>query len=68
MLQRLDDGDGPVRMHLDLASENRDAEVERHEGLGGRVVRRTEQWTTLLDPSGRAYCVTRRNPVSGAIG
>lgn len=68
LLQRLDEEDGPVRMHLDLASENRDTEVERHLALGGRVVRTTEEWTTLLDPSGRAYCVTDRDPVSGAIG
>jgi hypothetical protein len=54
-------------MHIDLASEDCDAEVARHVGLGGRVVRRTDHWTTLLDPSGRAYCVTRRSPVSGAL-
>jgi hypothetical protein len=67
LLQRVEK-DGPVRMHLDLASENRDAEVERHVALGGRVVRRTEDWTTLLDPSGRAYCVTDRDPVRGTTG
>lgn len=67
LLQRTDDEDAPVRMHLDLASEDRDAEVARHVELGGRVVRRTENWTTLLDPSGRAYCVTRRSPVSGTL-
>ncbi|MEP6648561.1 MAG: VOC family protein [Lapillicoccus sp.] len=67
LLQRTDEADGPVRTHLDLASEDRDAEVARHVGLGGRVVRRTENWTTLLDPSGRAYCVTRRSPVSGTL-
>jgi hypothetical protein len=58
---------GPVRMHLDFASEDRDAEVARHVGLGGRVVRRTDGWTTLLDPSGRAYCITRRRPETGTV-
>ncbi|HYQ33375.1 MAG TPA: VOC family protein [Lapillicoccus sp.] len=67
LLQRTDDEDGPVRMHLDLASDDREAEVARHVELGGRVVRSTENWTTLLDPSGRAYCVTRRSPVSGTL-
>ena len=57
-----------MRMHLDLASADRAAEVERHVALGGRVVRTTEDWTTLLDPSGRAYCVTDRDPVRGTIG
>ncbi len=67
LLQRVDEEAGPVRLHLDLASEDRDAEVARHVELGGRVVRRTEHWTTLLDPSGRAYCVTVRNPGSGRL-
>ncbi len=67
LLQRIDDEDGPVRTHLDLASDDREAEVARHVELGGRVVRSTENWTTLLDPSGRAYCVTRRSPVSGTL-
>lgn len=67
LLQRVDEEDGPVRMHLDLASEDRDAEVVRHVELGGRVVRSTENWTTLLDPSGRAYCITRRSPASGRL-
>ncbi len=67
LLQRTDDEDGPVRMHLDLASDDREAEVARHVELGGRVVRSTPNWTTLLDPSGRAYCVTRRSPVSGTL-
>jgi hypothetical protein len=66
LLQRVDD-EGPARMHLDLASEDRDAETQRHVALGGRVVRRTDGWTTLLDPSGREYCITRRNPVSGRL-
>ena len=67
LLQRVDEEDGPVRMHVDLASENRDAEVARHVALGGRVVRTTEGWITLLDPSGRVYCVTRRRPVSSRL-
>jgi hypothetical protein len=67
LLQRVDEEEGPVRLHLDLASEDRDAEVARHVELGGRVVRTTPWWVTLLDPSGREYCVTGRNPVSGRL-
>jgi hypothetical protein len=67
LLQRLDEEGGPVQMHLDLASERREAEVARHMELRGRVVRTTDGWTTLLDPSGGAYCVTRRSPVSGRL-
>ncbi|MGZ4441866.1 MAG: VOC family protein [Nocardioidaceae bacterium] len=65
LLQRLGEPTGPVRAHLDLACDDLDAEVSRHEALGARVVRRTEHWTTLCDPAGREYCVTRRSPDTG---
>jgi hypothetical protein len=60
LLQRLDDPQYVVTAHLDLAGDDRDAEVGRHLELGAAVVRRTDGWTTLRDPAGRAYCVTRR--------
>ena len=61
LLQRV--GSEVAGMHPDLACDDVDAEVARHEGLGARVVRRTDQWVTLVDPAGREYCVTSR-PVS----
>jgi predicted enzyme related to lactoylglutathione lyase len=61
LLQRLD-GDDPLRAHADLSCSDVPAEVARHEELGARVVRRTEGWTTLQDPVGLLYCVTRRVP------
>ena len=68
LLQQTQDGpDSLVGMHLDLSSEDRDTEVERHVRLGGRVLRGTDRWTVLVDPSGRAYCVTRRNPATGTL-
>jgi hypothetical protein len=61
LLQRL--GDGAPGVHLDLACDGVDAEVERHVGLGAGVVRRVPgDWTTLRDPAGREYCVTGRAP------
>jgi len=60
LLQRLDDEQPVVTAHLDLACDDRAAEVARHERLGAAVVRRTDGWTTLRDPSGREYCVTDR--------
>ncbi len=60
LLQRLDTEQYVVTAHLDLACDHRDAEVRRHLELGASVVRRTRDWTTLRDPAGRAYCVTRR--------
>jgi hypothetical protein len=62
LLQRLDDEQPVVTGHVDLAADDVDAEVERHRVLGAREVRRTPHWVTLLDPAGRAYCVTRRKP------
>ncbi|HET7534759.1 MAG TPA: VOC family protein [Nocardioidaceae bacterium] len=61
LLQRLDDEQPVVTAHLDLACDDRDAEVARHVELGASVVRRTDGWTTLRDPSGREYCVTGRS-------
>jgi predicted enzyme related to lactoylglutathione lyase len=61
LLQRMDDPD-TIRAHLDLSCDDTVAEVARHERLGAQVVRRTEGWTTLRDPVGLLYCVTRRVP------
>ncbi|WP_036508249.1 VOC family protein [Nocardioides sp. URHA0020] len=62
LVQRLDDADGPVRAHLDLATDDRDAEVARHLALGATQVARRDGWTVLTDPVGTPYCITRRMP------
>ena len=54
--------------HLDFASDDVASEVLRHETLGARVLWRLEDWTTLCDPAGLAYCVTRRRPDTGTPG
>jgi predicted enzyme related to lactoylglutathione lyase len=54
------------RMHIDLSVENRDAEVERLEGLGGRILypemagELGERWTVMADPEGNEFCVSQR--------
>ncbi|MGI8523226.1 MAG: VOC family protein [Nocardioides sp.] len=65
LLQRLDEPDGPVRAHLDLATDDRPAETERHVALGAEVVDSRPGWTVLRDPAGSAYCITDRDPDSG---
>jgi predicted enzyme related to lactoylglutathione lyase len=61
LLQRI--GSSRPGVHLDFACDDADAEVDRHVGLGASVVRRVPgDWTTLRDPAGREYCVTRRAP------
>lgn len=47
-------------LHVDLATNDRPAEVARHLGLGATKIRETDEWTTLADPVGRHYCVTTR--------
>jgi hypothetical protein len=59
LLQRLDDEQPVVTGHLDLGSDDYLAETDRHLALGAAEVRRTPDWVTLRDPSGRLYCVTR---------
>ena len=62
LLQRLDDPGGPVRAHLDLSADDRDAEIRRHERLGARVARAFEGWTVMDPPAGPVYCITGRKP------
>jgi hypothetical protein len=67
LLQRLDDGEGPVSAHLDWATTDREAEAERHVALGSELVRRFEHWTSMRDPVGTTYCLTGRSPETGML-
>lgn len=62
LLQHLDDQDGPVRAHLDLAAADREREVDRHVGLGATRAQDGRGWTVMSDPVGTVYCVTDRHP------
>jgi predicted enzyme related to lactoylglutathione lyase len=62
LLQRLGDDPAVARAHLDMSADDRDAEVSRHQRSGATLVRICEGWTTLRDPAGLVYCVTRRRP------
>lgn len=69
LLQRLGIEDvGPTRAHLDLACGDQiDAAVLAHEELGASVVQAHRWWTTMRDPTGLAYCLTRRDPITGTL-
>jgi hypothetical protein len=67
LLQRLDADDGPVRAHLDIATNDRAAETDRHRGLGARVEATRSHWTVLRDPAGALYCITDRDPYTGVL-
>lgn len=51
------------RTHLDLATDNREAEVERLLALGATHVHDKNEWglewTTLADPEGNEFCVAQ---------
>ena len=54
-----------IPIHLDLDTEDREAEIERLTGLGATVVETktettgpyTETWTIMRDPEGNGFCV-----------
>jgi Glyoxalase-like domain len=65
LLHRLDEPDGPVRAHPDLAVRDRGDETLRHRALGAEVVAVHERWTVLRAPGGHIYCLTDRDPATG---
>ncbi|MGO4257934.1 VOC family protein [Marmoricola sp. RAF53] len=67
LLQRRDEGSGPVTAHLDLATTDREAEVARHLGLGAKIDFVGGRWTRMTDPAGGVYCVTDRDPGTGLL-
>lgn len=54
LLQKVDH---PSRVHIDIETDNIEAEVKRLEALGAVVVARLEEWTVLEAPSGHRFCV-----------
>ena len=67
LLQLLDETSGRVRGHLDLAADDRAAEVRRHVALGARLEAEHPRWTVLSDPAGAPYCITDRSPRTGRL-
>lgn len=67
LLQRVDDDRPAVTAHLDVACSDRAAETTRHQALGAEVLAVHERWTVLREPSGAAYCLTDRDPVTGVL-
>lgn len=49
--------DGAPRFHVDLSTDDVDAEARRIEGLGAMRVGQLETWTTFADPAGNLFCV-----------
>jgi hypothetical protein len=61
LVQRLDD-DGPSRVHLDIHTDDLEAEVARLERLGAKRVQRAHSWWIMRDPAGLLFCVLPERP------
>jgi hypothetical protein len=55
LVQRL--GTGTPRVHLDIHTSDRAAEVARLERLGASLVDDGEHWAIMRDPAGLLFCV-----------
>ena len=63
LVQRLDDGQAGV--HLDIHTDDVDAEVDRLEKLGAERVQQAHSlWWIMRDPAGLAFCVIPDPPGS----
>lgn len=49
--------DGSARMHLDIETDDVEAEAARLEGLGAERVRRLSGYWIMRDPAGLVFCV-----------
>jgi hypothetical protein len=54
------------RIHLDIESDDVEAEVARLEALGARRVAKVQTWWVMEAPSGHRFCVVR--PQRGPLG
>jgi len=63
MVQKVDH---PSRVHLDIESDDVDAEVARLEALGARRLQKIRTWWVMEAPSGQRFCVVR--PQRGPLG
>jgi hypothetical protein len=58
MVQRVGD-DAPARIHLDIETDDVEAEVARLEDLGATKVRAVKTWWIMRDPAGLLFCVVQ---------
>lgn len=47
------------RVHLDIESDDIEAEVQRLEKLGARKIERVHTWCVMEAPTGQRFCVVR---------
>ncbi|MGH6894299.1 MAG: VOC family protein [Dongiaceae bacterium] len=49
----------PSRVHLDIESDDIEAEVRRLEQIGAKIVERIDTWVVMEAPTGHRFCVVR---------
>ena len=49
----------PSRVHLDIESDDIEAEVARLEALGARRLSKVRSWVVMEAPTGQRFCVVR---------
>jgi predicted enzyme related to lactoylglutathione lyase len=49
----------PSRVHLDIESDDIEAEVQRLERLGAKRIQQVRTWWVLEAPTGQRFCVVR---------
>jgi predicted enzyme related to lactoylglutathione lyase len=49
----------PSRVHLDIETDDVEAEVARLEGLGAKRLERIKTWVVMESPTGQRFCVDR---------
>jgi predicted enzyme related to lactoylglutathione lyase len=49
------------RLHLDIESDDIEAEVARLEALGARRVEQVQSWWVMAAPTGQRFCVVARS-------
>jgi predicted enzyme related to lactoylglutathione lyase len=57
----------PSRIHLDIESDDLEAEVRRLEALGAKRVEWVKRWWVMEAPTGQRFCVVnpQRGPLEG---
>lgn len=51
--------DHPSRVHLDIETDDIEAEVRRLEALGARRISDIRRWVVMEAPTGQRFCVVR---------
>src|SRR4026207_1934643 len=51
--------DHPSRVHLDIETDDIDAEVRRLEALGAKRLKQIRTWWVMEAPTGHRFCVVR---------